>query len=70
MVGEEHIRATKIEALRRDIEAGLASGPAEPHDMAAIKDEARAFQSGGIELIRVRSGYLDIAADDFDAPQS
>ena len=38
----EQIRAAKLEALRRDIEAGFASGPAESHDMEAVKAEARA----------------------------
>lgn len=38
----EQMRAAKLEALRRDIRAGLESGPAEPHDMADIKAEARA----------------------------
>ena len=31
----------KLEALRQNIREGLDSGPTEPHDMAAIKAEAR-----------------------------
>lgn len=38
----EEMRAAKLDALRRDIGFGLQSGSSEPHDMAAIKAEARA----------------------------
>jgi antitoxin ParD1/3/4 len=41
MEEREKLREAKLEALRRDIAVGLASGPAEPLDMAAIKAEAR-----------------------------
>ena len=37
----EQERAAKLDALRRDIAEGLASGESEPLDMAAIKREAR-----------------------------
>ena len=37
----EKMREAKLEALRRDITAGLASGPAEPLDMQALKADAR-----------------------------
>ncbi|GJD36679.1 type II toxin-antitoxin system ParD family antitoxin [Methylobacterium aerolatum] len=37
----EQVRAAKIEALRRDIHEGLASGPPEVLDMDAIKREGR-----------------------------
>jgi antitoxin ParD1/3/4 len=40
----EKMREAKLEALRRDIASGLASGPAEPLDMEAIKTEARKQQ--------------------------
>ena len=53
-----HIRsrlATAEEKLRRDIRDGLGSGPAEPHDMASIKTEARARRNS------------DIGTDDFEA---
>ena len=35
------VREAKLEALRRDIAEGLASGPAEPLDMQALKADAR-----------------------------
>lgn len=41
----EQMRAAKLEALRRDVEAGLASGPPEPHDMKEIKAAARALRT-------------------------
>ena len=41
MEEREKIREAKLEALRRDIAVGLASGPSEPLDMQAIKTEAR-----------------------------
>jgi antitoxin ParD1/3/4 len=37
----EKMREAKLEALRRDIAEGLASGPAEPLDMQALKADAR-----------------------------
>lgn len=37
----EAMKAAKLEALRRDIDAGLDSGPSEPLDMDAIKAEGR-----------------------------
>jgi len=37
----EKMREAKLEALRRDITIGLASGPAEPLDMESIKSDAR-----------------------------
>jgi antitoxin ParD1/3/4 len=36
----EELRETELEALRRDIAEGLASGPAQPLDMEAIKTDA------------------------------
>ncbi|GJE72931.1 type II toxin-antitoxin system ParD family antitoxin [Methylorubrum podarium] len=42
MEEREQTRAAKLEALRRDIQDGIDSGPAEPLDMDAIKAEARA----------------------------
>lgn len=39
---KSEIRSAKRDRLRDDIRKGLASGPSEPHDMAAIKAEARA----------------------------
>jgi antitoxin ParD1/3/4 len=41
MEEREKLREAKLEALRRDIAVGLASGPAEAMDMEAIKTEAR-----------------------------
>jgi len=41
----EQIRAAKLANLKRAIKEGLASGPSEPLDMAAIKREARAAKS-------------------------
>ena len=41
MEEREKMRDAKLEALRRDIAVGLASGPAEPLDMQAIKADAR-----------------------------
>ena len=35
------VRRTKLEALKRDIEAGLNSGPCAPLDIQAIKAEGR-----------------------------
>jgi antitoxin ParD1/3/4 len=37
----EKMREAKLGALRRDIADGLASGPAEPLDMQALKADAR-----------------------------
>jgi antitoxin ParD1/3/4 len=37
----EQMRNAKLEALRRDIAAGFASGPAEALDMQAIRSDAR-----------------------------
>jgi antitoxin ParD1/3/4 len=37
----EQERSAKLDALRRDIAEGMASGESEPLDMAAIKQEAR-----------------------------
>jgi len=37
----ETVRELKLTALRDEIHAGLASGPAEPLDMAEIKKAAR-----------------------------
>jgi antitoxin ParD1/3/4 len=41
MEEREKAREAKLTALRRDIADGLASGPAEPHDMEQVKAEAR-----------------------------
>ena len=41
MEEREKIREAKLQALRRLIAVGLASGPSEPLDMQAIKTEAR-----------------------------
>lgn len=45
MEAREQARTVKLAALRAEIDAGLASGPAEALDMAAIKAEARKRQS-------------------------
>ncbi len=37
----EKLRAARLQALRRDIAAGLESGLGEPLDMEAIKADAR-----------------------------
>lgn len=37
----EQMRQAKLDALRRDIADGLSSGPAEPLQMADIKEKAR-----------------------------
>lgn len=42
------ILASSQEKLRSDIREGLDSGPAEPHDMAAIKAEALARRNSDI----------------------
>lgn len=47
MEEREQVRAAKLEALRRDIRDGMASGPAELLDMGTIKAEARARRAGG-----------------------
>jgi antitoxin ParD1/3/4 len=44
MEEREKLREAKLEALRRDIAFGLASGPAEPLDIEAIKTDARKQQ--------------------------
>lgn len=44
----EQIRAAKLQALRRDIAAGLESGAAEPLDMSALKAEARARRDASV----------------------
>jgi antitoxin ParD1/3/4 len=41
----EQLRAAKLDRLRRDIEDGLASGPAEALDMEILKREAREARS-------------------------
>ena len=41
----EKVREAKLEALRRVIAEGLASGPAEPLDLQALKAEARKRRS-------------------------
>ena len=38
---QENLKQAKLDALRRDIDAGLDSGPSEPLDMEAIIEEAR-----------------------------
>lgn len=38
---QENLRQAKLDALRRDIDEGLDSGPSEPLDMEAIIEEAR-----------------------------
>ena len=47
MEEREQLRSAKLEALRRDIQEGLESAPAEPLDIAAIKAEARALRVAG-----------------------
>lgn len=37
----EALKAARLEALRRDIDAGLESGPSEPWNMDEVKTEAR-----------------------------
>jgi antitoxin ParD1/3/4 len=41
MEEREQLRAAKLEALRREIQTGLESGPSEELDMAEIKASAR-----------------------------
>lgn len=41
MEEREKLQAAKLEALRRDIQVGLASGPSEELDMAEIKASGR-----------------------------
>lgn len=41
MEEREQIRSVKLEALRKDIQAGIESGPSEELDMAEIKASAR-----------------------------
>lgn len=41
MEEREKLQAAKLEALRRDIQAGLASGPSTELDMTEIKASAR-----------------------------
>ncbi|MCE4226348.1 type II toxin-antitoxin system ParD family antitoxin [Methylobacterium sp. C25] len=50
MEEREQMRAAKLEALRKEIREGLDSGPAEPHDMAAVKAEARARRGGASKV--------------------
>ena len=49
MEEREQMRAAKIDALRNDIRAGLASGAPELHDMADIKADARSSKTSGIK---------------------
>jgi antitoxin ParD1/3/4 len=44
MEEREKMREAKLEALRRDIAAGLESGPVKPLDMQAVKADARKQQ--------------------------
>jgi len=44
MEERERMREAKLEALRRDIAAGLESGPVEPLDMQEDKADARKQQ--------------------------
>ena len=44
---QESLRQAKLDALRRDINEGLDSGPSEPLDMEAIMTEARALRNAG-----------------------
>lgn len=37
----EALKEARLEALRRDIDAGLESGPSEPWDLDEVKTEAR-----------------------------
>jgi antitoxin ParD1/3/4 len=41
----EQLRLAKLEGLRREISAGLASGPPEPFNIDALKAEARRRRS-------------------------
>jgi len=43
----EKLREAKLAALRNDIAAALDSGPSEPLDMDAIKNEARKRRNAG-----------------------
>lgn len=44
---KENLRQAKLDALRRDIDDGLNSGPSEPLDMEAIIQEAREQRATG-----------------------
>jgi antitoxin ParD1/3/4 len=47
---KESLRQAKLDALRRDIDDGLNSGPSEPLDMEAIIQEAREQRATGKKL--------------------
>ncbi|MCJ2144024.1 hypothetical protein [Methylobacterium sp. E-066] len=57
---DEQRRAAKLDALRRDIRAGMESGPSAPLDIEALKAEGRrrlaAVESGTIRYPRARTG--------------
>ena len=42
MDGQDRLREAKLEQLRSDVRQGLASGPSETWDAAAVKGKARA----------------------------
>ncbi|WP_041244477.1 type II toxin-antitoxin system ParD family antitoxin [Gloeobacter kilaueensis] len=46
---QDRIRALKLERLRQDIREGLESGPAEPLDLEAIKQESRRRRAARLE---------------------
>lgn len=46
MSEQDQIRSAKLDQLRRDVQAGLESGPATPWDAAEIKRKGRARLAG------------------------
>ena len=46
MEEQDRLREAKLAQLRNDLRQGLASGPSEPWDAAALKREARARRAG------------------------
>jgi antitoxin ParD1/3/4 len=46
MEEQDRLREAKLAQLRNDVRQGLASGPSEPWDAAALKGEARTRRAG------------------------
>jgi antitoxin ParD1/3/4 len=45
MEEQDRLREAKLAQLRNDVRQGLASGPSEPWDAAALKSEAHAWRT-------------------------
>ena len=45
---QDHLRAAKLDQLRQDVQAGLASRPGAAWDRAGVKREGRARRAGAV----------------------